>query len=107
VEEAVTDEKDTSGEKVSFPMCSGRIQIPTDEEQAILKEMRAVKARVRDLKERISGLEVRKDEHRQAEKAALGEELDAMRAEWKRLDSLREAAAKRRMVALGHETGGE
>ncbi|RJR47269.1 MAG: hypothetical protein C4576_10015 [Desulfobacteraceae bacterium] len=80
-----------------------QIEVPTEEELVALNAMRAIKQEVRTLKDRLRGLSEEQGPQSVAEKAALQKSLDRFRMEWNDWEKKRKAAAKRRMVLLGHE----
>ena len=82
--------------------CPGRIEVPTDAETAILAEMKTVKERVRELKRRLNQLTA-SGSGENTHEAVLKQELARFKAEWAALDRKRQAAARERMIRLGHE----
>ncbi len=90
------DNKDSEMEGVGRRAC-GPVSIPTDEEKEALDRLRAVKARVQEIKASLEGVSDG------PEKAALEGELERLRGEWDRWQERREQAARNRMIMLGHE----
>lgn len=96
--------------------CWGNYVPLTRDEEAILAQMRTVKAKVSEVKKRLEELEGRngfKPVSGDAEEGAATEEqtqwleqkqnLDMLRQEWRQLDEKRQEAAAFRMKILGHE----
>ena len=96
--------------------CWGNYVPLTRDEEAILAQMRTLKARVSDAKKRLEKLESRngfKPVNEDAVDEAATEEqtewleqqqnLDTLREEWRQLDKKRQEAAAFRMKILGHE----
>lgn len=104
-DESVNKESDV----MAFPMmedldrtCPGQLEIPTPREQKALAGMRAIKDRVRSLKDRLASLEGSgRDEGREA--LGVKTELARLRKDWDLWEAERKAAAKERMIILGHE----
>lgn len=87
----------------TFPQhaaCPGAIKIPTEKEQKALSEMRRIKDRVRSLKERLKGLEASGSSE---EIQAVKNDLAVLKKEWDAWEKRRKAAARERMMLLGHE----
>ncbi len=80
--------------------CAGKQGVPTPRELRVLREMRAVKERVRQLKARRAS--VRAGQGAEEEIAAIEQDLAALRRRWEELEKERDAAAHERMVMLGH-----
>jgi hypothetical protein len=80
-----------------------RIQVPTEEELAALNAMRAIRGEAKLLKERLKTLSDEKSTDSFPERIALQEKMDRFKVEWNGWEEKRKAAAKRRMVLLGHE----
>jgi hypothetical protein len=79
---------------VNEPSCSPRIYI-SNEEAALLSEMRRLRERSKELKERMQGAEG--DDF-----SRLESEIEELRAQWKGLAAQREKAFVRKMIMLGH-----
>lgn len=62
--------------------------------------MRRIKARVRGLRERLKGLEGLEHSH---EIQTVKNDLAVLKKEWNECEKRRKAAAKERMMLLGHE----
>jgi hypothetical protein len=83
--------------------CTGKIRVPTEAETAILAEMKSIKEQGRELKRRLNELAVSGSHADSNEVPVLKEALVRFKEEWERLDRKRRAAARERMVQLGHE----
>ena len=70
-------------------------EVPTEDELEALNAMRAIKDRVRDLKNRIDGSP--------ESVPGLANEMAQLKAEWNEWDEKRKDAARKRMILLGHE----
>lgn len=79
-----------------------RIEVPTEDELVALNAMRAIKQEVKLLKERLRALPQTLPESLQ-ERIELQEKLGRFKLEWEDWEKKRKAAAKKRMVLLGHE----
>ncbi len=102
-------QSDTPSDPSRFPMveedgrpCPGQLEIPTLREQKALAAMRAIKEQVKPLKERLSSLE-KTDQGSGREAVTVREELARLKGEWDAWETERRAAAKERMILLGHE----
>jgi hypothetical protein len=100
-------EKPTHGEL--FPMmedaertCPGQLEIPTPREQKALAAMRAIKERVKPLKERLASLQD-SGQGEGDEASTIKGELARLKKDWDQWEAERKAAAKERMIILGHE----
>jgi hypothetical protein len=83
--------------------CPGKIEVPTEEEREALTAMKAIKARVRDLKKRLAGLADSKRDGASKEILDLEEELASLKTQWNQWEEKRRRAANERMISLGHE----
>jgi len=83
--------------------CSADFVPLTRDEEAILARMRAVKARVAEVKHEIRELEGRANGESLEHLGERNERLEALRCEWQELDRQRQEAARFRMQVLGHE----
>ena len=79
-----------------------QIEVPTEEELVALNAMRGIKQEVKLLKERLRALPQTLPESLQ-ERSELQEKLVRYKREWEDWEKKRKAAAKERMVLLGHE----
>jgi hypothetical protein len=70
------------------------VEVPTAEEKEALDALRTIKVRVREVKTMLETAE---------ETEPLQRELEALREKWAVWQERREAAARKRMVMLGHE----
>jgi hypothetical protein len=94
---------DESKEIPPISVCPGKTEVPTEAEIAILAEMKTIKERVRELKRRLNRLAASESDENTHEAAVLKQELARFKAEWAALDRKRQAAARERMIRLGHE----
>jgi len=92
--------KETSTEVDS---CCKKMEVPSEEEVAALKAMKAIKERVRDLKKRLSKISSSHKGEDQAEALELEKKMQALKAQWNDWEEKRKKAAKERMILLGHE----
>jgi predicted nucleic acid-binding Zn-ribbon protein len=76
------------------PSCSPKIYV-SNEEAALLVEMRRLREQSLELKKAMRGADPQK-------RSQLESEIDEMRARWKALSAQRERAFIRKMVMLGH-----
>jgi len=84
--------------------CSGKMEVPTPRESEALAAMKAIKERVREIKKRLDELSALKDDVHAEEIVPLEGEIARLKQEWDSWETKREAAAKERMILLGHET---
>lgn len=96
----------TGGEKMAgkeLPIvgCPGAVKIPTDKEKEALDKLRGIKAKVRELKDRLAGLE--SEGAGDDEILAINRLLEELRLQWDQWQAKREEAARERMILLGHE----
>ena len=87
-----------AGEKV----CGG-VEVPTEEEVAALKALRQIKDRVRELKERRLELSSQEGSEGMTNAIAVEREMAELKVKWEEWEEKRQAAARRRMILLGHE----
>jgi hypothetical protein len=80
-----------------------RIQVPMEEEVVALNAMRAIRREAKLLKERLQALSETHGPDLLPERIELQEKVERFKAEWKGWEEKRKAAAKKRMVLLGHE----
>lgn len=83
--------------------CGGEIEVPSPAEQEALGILRGLKEEVRDIKGRLALLETRDGSAQASEAALLRDKLGALRARWDEWEEKRKAAARERMIRLGHE----
>ena len=76
------------------PSCSPKIYV-SNEEAALLAEMRRLREQSLELKKELRRADPRK-------RSRLESEIDEMRTKWKDLSALREKAFVRKMIMLGH-----
>ncbi|MDY6881789.1 MAG: hypothetical protein V2J25_03645 [Desulfatiglans sp.] len=86
-------------------VCQGKLEVPTDKEVEALREMKAIKKRVRILKRRLDELAPSGDKEVELEQRQLKAELAGLKTKWDEWETKRQKAAKERMVLLGHEKG--
>jgi predicted nuclease with TOPRIM domain len=87
-----------------FKTCPDKINVPSEQELMILSRMRDLKAKVKELKEKLAFLTTAScGDETSGRTQNIELELDRLRAKWKTLEKEREQAAQARMVALGHE----
>lgn len=84
--------------------CPGKIEAPTPREREALAVMKSTKERVRDIKKRLNELKTLEEDAHAEEILTLEGELVRLKQEWDAWEAKREAAARERMVLLGHET---
>jgi chromosome segregation ATPase len=84
--------------------CTGQIEVPTPRERKALSAMKSAKERARRIKGRLNELDAEKGREPSNEMVSLEAELARLKERWKALEKERDAAAKERMVLLGHET---
>jgi chromosome segregation ATPase len=94
--------RELSGFSTGSNGCPGKIEVPTEKEQAILAAMKAVKDRVRQLKQSLKSMQSA-ESGSEAELAGAEQELARLKVEWDSLDERRKKAARERMIQLGHE----
>ncbi len=85
--------------------CHGKMEVPTPKEQEALAAMKSIKERVRALKNRLASLHVSDSDEGTDKILTKENELACLKAEWDQWEEKRKAAAKERMIILGHEEG--
>jgi chromosome segregation ATPase len=80
--------------------CAGAVEVPTRREQEALEKLKAIKTRVRELKQARG--ETGKAFANQT-RDAIDSELHHLKEEWDRWEEERKEAARERMILLGHE----
>jgi len=85
--------------------CPGKIEVPTEKEMEALGAMKSIKERVRGMKKRLAALKDSGRVEEVDEMLTLEKELDRLKVDWNRWEEKRKAAAKERMIILGHEEG--
>jgi len=83
--------------------CTGKMEIPTPRETEALAAMKSNKERVREIKKRVEALKMLKGDAQAEEIASLEIEMARLKEAWDSLEIERDAAAKERMILLGHE----
>lgn len=89
--------------KAERVQCPGKIQVPTEKEQEALSAMKSIKERVRELKGQLAATQTRGTDPNSDEAISLNRELSRLKSEWEEWEEKRAAAAKERMIILGHE----
>jgi len=84
--------------------CTGQIEIPTPREREALAAMKSTKERVRGIKKRLKELKALKSDIHAEQIASLEDEMARLKQKWDSLEVERDAAARERMILLGHET---
>ena len=84
--------------------CTGKMEIPTPREREALAAMKSTKERVREIKKRLNELKALKEDAHAEEVVSLETEMARLKQEWDSWETKRDAAAKERMILLGHET---
>ena len=85
--------------------CPGKVEVPTEKEREALGAMKSIKERVRALKKRLASLNASDSDEKTDEILTVENELARLKVDWNRWEEKREAAAKERMIILGHEEG--
>jgi hypothetical protein len=83
-----------------------QIDVPTDDEVCALNELRCIKARVRELKMKISDLSAGLVAGSLDDLMTLEKEMADLKEEWLSWEEKRQQAARERMIILGHESPG-
>ncbi len=97
-------EKDNLNE-IPIVKCPGAIKVPTEKEREALDNLREIKMKVRELKERLGRLQSEKAGKDEGEVTAINALLNELREQWDKWQKKREEAATERMILLGHEEG--
>ena len=87
-------------QKLPVVGCPGAVKVPTDKEVEALNRLRAIKEKVRELKERLGLMEDAADGE---EIKAVNALLEDLRRQWDIWQVKREEAARERMIPLGHD----
>ena len=85
--------------------CAGKIEVPTEKETEALGAMKSIKEEVRALKKRLASLNASDSDEGADEILTKENELARLKVDWNRWEEKRKAAAKERMIILGHEEG--
>jgi len=85
--------------------CAGKLEVPTEKETEALGAMKSIKERVRALKKRLASLDTLGLDQDVDEILTAENELARLKVDWDRWEEKRKAAAKERMIILGHEEG--
>lgn len=85
--------------------CPGRMEVPTEKEREALEAMKSIKEQVRALKKRLASLHTSDSGEEADEILAKKNELERLKVDWDKWEEKRKAAAKERMIILGHEEG--
>jgi hypothetical protein len=86
-------------------ICPGKIKVPTEEERKALGAMKSIKEQVRASKKRLASLHTSANDEKADEIRTVENEQARLKAEWDQWEEKRKAAAKERMIILGHEEG--
>ena len=86
-------------------ICPSKLEVPTPNEQEALGAMKSIKERVRALKKRLASLHASNSDEGTDEILTKENELARLKVDWNRWEEKRKAAAKERMIILGHEEG--
>jgi chromosome segregation ATPase len=84
-------------------VCAGKIEVPTDKEIAALNEMRAIKFKVKSIKENIRQLLDSKNEKSRKRVSELERDLERYKTQWTEWQQKHKEAVRERMIILGHE----
>jgi hypothetical protein len=85
--------------------CPGKVEVPTEKEREALGAMKSIKERVRELKRHLASLDTLGLDQDAGEILTKENELARLKVDWNRWEEKRKAAAKERMIILGHEEG--
>ena len=85
--------------------CPGRMEVPTEKEREALEAMKSIKEQVRALKKRLASLHASANGEKADEIHKKEKELASLKIAWDQWEEKRKAAAKERMIILGHEEG--
>jgi len=85
--------------------CPGKMEVPTEKETEALGAMKSIKEQVRALKKRLASLNASDSNEEVDEILTKENELVRLKVDWNRWEEKRKAAAKERMIILGHEEG--
>jgi hypothetical protein len=96
-------EDGTDREREACSRICGKAEVPSEEELRVLKAMRSMKERVRDIRTRLFEISSAAGSEKAGEKETLEKELEKLKSEWESLEQERKNAAHMRMVLLGHE----
>ena len=83
--------------------CPGKMEVPTEKETEALGAMKSIKEQVRALKKRLASLNASGRDEDAGEIHTVENELARLKVDWNRWEEKRKAAAKERMIILGHE----
>jgi len=95
--------KDNSGGNNEYNGYCKAVEVPSEDEMMALNAMRGIKARVRDLKRKLSQMSVAGEDEKSEEILALEEQMVRLKTEWNEWEERRRNAARERMILLGHE----
>ncbi len=84
--------------------CTGKMEIPTPRERTALAAMKSTKESVREIKKRLDELRALKNDTHAVKIASLEGDMARLKQKWTLLEEERDAAARERMILLGHET---
>lgn len=88
-----------------FPLCPGKPKVPSDGEVEALKALKSIKEQLRSARSRLkfSGAGPESADDRRTE--SVEAEIARLKREWDAWETRRKAAARERMILLGHEQG--
>jgi FtsZ-binding cell division protein ZapB len=94
-------EEDFPKQMLTSALCTGSVEVPTRREQEALNRLKAIKTRVRELKQARGerGGDAFADQRRDA----IERELHHLKQEWNHWEEEKKEAARERMILLGHE----
>ena len=107
-DESWTKKKDTGDLPVvegPDQTCAGKIEVPSEKEREALAAMKSIKEQVRTLKKSLASLDASGRDEDADEILTVENELTLLKVEWNRWEEKRKAAARERMIILGHEEG--
>ncbi|MEJ2747709.1 MAG: hypothetical protein P8183_07335 [Anaerolineae bacterium] len=99
------DTTDSPKKTFSFPVYGGKPKVPSDKETEALAAMKAIKEKVRDLKDRRAVMATSAPDGEAGDIESIEKELARLKADWEMWEEKRSAAARERMILLGHEEG--
>ena len=86
-----------------YRTCQGKLEVPTEKEREALGAMKSIKEQARTLKIRLASLHASDSDKGAYEILTVENELARLKVDWNRWEEKRKAAAKERMIILGHE----
>jgi hypothetical protein len=92
--------------RIEFPLCPDKPKVPSDEEMEALAALKSIKERVRAVRKRVASLDAGPATPEPVLREDLERELTLLKGEWEGWEKRRRAAARERMIRLGHEDAG-